>query len=139
MEEKDYCKLVFLGLINLLSFLFSIVFLISSYNIKSKEEIEGIKYTCSYEAENLIDNHYKGNLALFVLQVFCFAFFFIFSMGYFYFNEKDENEARLIRYQAITLVIQPLGSKFWICIQPIRTLLCNFFCAEYNRRGSIMQ
>ena len=101
MEEKDYCKLVFLGLINLLSFLFSIVFLISSYNIKSKEEIEGIKYTCSDEAENLIDNHYKGNLALFILQVICFIFFFIFLMTYFFLIEKEENEAKLIKYQAV--------------------------------------
>lgn len=101
MNEKDYCKIVFLGLINLLSFLFSIIFFISSSSIKSKEEIERDIFNCPEEIGNLIDNHYKGNLALFVLQVFCFAFFFIFSMGYFYFNEKDENEARLIRYQAI--------------------------------------
>jgi hypothetical protein len=101
MNEKDYCKIVFLGLINLLSFLFSIIFFISSSSIKSKEEIERDIFNCSEEMGNLIDNHYKGNLALFVLQVFCFAFFFIFLMAYFYFNEKDENEARIIRYQSI--------------------------------------
>ena len=101
MDEKDYCKLVFLGLINLLSFLFSIVFLICSYNIKSKEEIEGIKYVCSDEIQNLIDNHYKGNLALFIFEVLCFIFFFVSLMTYFYLIEKEENEAKIIRYQAV--------------------------------------
>ena len=39
MNEKDYCKYVFIGLANLLSFLFSIVIIISASNIKSKKEI----------------------------------------------------------------------------------------------------
>ena len=98
MNEKDYCKFVFLGLINLLSFLFSIIVFTFSYNVKSNE---GIKVICSNESGKLINNHHKSNLALFILQVFFFVFFFIFLMTYYYLIEKDENEAKLIKYQAV--------------------------------------
>jgi len=98
MNEKDYCKFVFLGLINLLSFLFSIIVFTFSYNVKSNI---GIEVICSNESGNLINNHHKSNLALFIFQVFFFVFFFLLLMTYYYLIEKDENEAKLIRYQAV--------------------------------------
>lgn len=100
MNQKEYCKIIFIALVNLLSFLFSLIFLISAYNIQSKKESEGIRLICFNESvPGLIDNNKKSNLALFIFEVFWFAGFFAISMFYYYKNGGDET--RIIRYQTV--------------------------------------
>ena len=96
MDEKDYCKLVFLGLVNLLSLLFSIIFTISAFNIKSKKKMHNDKCFYNENLENIINKNYNVTAALFSFHVICF-YFFIFFIVLYYFVEKDEN--KIIRFQ----------------------------------------
>ena len=99
MNEKDYCKFVFLGLINLLSLLFSIVIIISASNIKSKKNILVLQNPTCFDIEYLkgiIDNHYSGIAALFSFNVIIFAFFILFLILFaFCRNKDDENSINL--------------------------------------------
>ena len=101
MNEKDYCKFVFIGLVNLLSFLFSIVFIISASNIKSKKEILEEQSPDCFGNKNIngiINNHYRGIAALFSFHVIILFFFFIFLFLFSYCRNKDD-EDRVVRYQ----------------------------------------
>jgi hypothetical protein len=112
MEEKEYCKIVLFGLVNLLSLLFSMVFFISAYNIQSKK-IEEVEVTLEIGSDNfdenvkdeiedfnnIINNHYISNLVLFIFQIIWFSLFFLFLMIYYCRSEKDEQ--KIIKYQNI--------------------------------------
>jgi hypothetical protein len=107
MNEKDYCKIVFLGLINILSFLFSIVVIISASNIKLKKEIlEEQSPECfgNNNVKSIIDNHYKGIAALFSFQVILFFLFFLFVIIFVFYKYLDD-ENKIIRYQNDNQVI----------------------------------
>ena len=109
MNEKDYCKYVFIGLANLLSFLISIVIIISASNIKSKKKIlEEESPDCfgNKNVKNIINKHYSGIAALFSFHVIILFFFFIFLFLFifsYYKNKDDEN--RVIRHQIKNQVI----------------------------------
>lgn len=98
MNEKDYCKLVFLGLVNLLSFIFSTIFFTSASNIKSMKDSE-VKDDDTCKIFGIINNHFTSNKVLFIFQVFWFVIFFLLAMSYYKKNEKEEN--KVIIYQNI--------------------------------------
>ena len=75
MKEENFCKLFFYALLNLISFLFSIVFLTSIYNIGD----ESYFLNCS-EIRNInkkYNNHYKGISTLFSFSLISFLIFVI--------------------------------------------------------------
>ena len=99
MNEKDYCKFVFLGLVNLLSLLFSIIIIISASNIKSKKGILEVQNPTCFDIKSLkdiIDNHYSGVAALFSFHVILFVFFFIFLFLLAFCRNKDDENIVII-------------------------------------------
>jgi len=98
MKERDYCQLVFLGLINLLSFLFSTIFFVSASNIKSMKDSE-VTDDDACKIFGIINNHFTSNEVLFSFQVIWLFIFFILAMSYYKIYEKEDN--KVITYQNI--------------------------------------
>ena len=108
MNEKDYCKFVFLGLVNLLSLLFSIIIIISASNIKSKKGILEVQNPSCFDIKSLkdiIDNHYSGVAALFSFHVILFVFFFIFLFLLAFCRNKDDENIVIIPQNMNRIII----------------------------------
>ena len=82
MEEKKFFQLFLYSLVNLVSFLLSVIFLTSLYNVRSQTKLIGIdkRLERDYHEDEKYRSYGNSYVGIAVLFTFCFFGFFGFMV-----------------------------------------------------------
>ena len=93
MKNENFCKVLIISFINLISFLLSAIFLVSINNAKEQSYYLSLYQICDYHKineKNIYSNYYKGIATLFSFSFLGF-FIFVIALSFLIYNEKIIN------------------------------------------------